>query len=63
MTAESNIDPDRLILGGENPDMGPELDIQALGSFCRISRFRERILTQHLKYRENFLNLELYEFN
>ena len=28
MTAESNIDPDRLILGGENPDMGPELDIQ-----------------------------------
>jgi len=28
MTTESNIDPDRLILGGENPDMGPELDIQ-----------------------------------
>ena len=47
MTAESNIDPDRLILGGENPDMGPELDIQALGSFCRINRFLERILTQH----------------
>ena len=31
LTAESNIDPDRLILGGENPDMGPELDIQAEG--------------------------------
>ena len=29
MTTESNLDRSKIATGGENPDMGPEMDIQA----------------------------------